>query len=447
MRVVRGLFLALMLSTAAQAEPRVAVLPFKDLSGEHPSVGEAIAETVTSDLRALPSVRVIERANVDRVLHELELTAHRADLDVPSTVKVGRLVSATLIVVGSYQNEGGQIRINARFVEVQTGELAGSAKVDGAVADFLQLQDRVTVELLKSARADGHLLAARHRPKLKSLRPVELYGDSVVEKEDAKKKELLTQVLKEEPQFEYAVHDLDAIERRLKQLDGRAQTAQADRFKEAQRQIAAEKDPDQRAAAISMMLSTLYMGRRFHQVIAEGRKILEHPGPPPTKANYQSDVEMASYWIVQCEYYLKDDDAVLRDGPKFLERFPASIFYSGVTSDVQWSIGRKKKIADGKVKAAQWMAQYGVSSGYGACDMASVYRGFNQYAEAQKLGRTCLSLNKKPRSEVLMGLVMDDIEIADWSAARADMDALEKENDPNVPGFATSYKMYIPSDG
>ena len=130
---MRGLLLALALASAAQAEPRVAVLPFKDLSGAHPSVGEAIAETVTSDLRAVPSVRVVERGSVDRVLHELELTARRADLDVPSTVKVGRLLSATLIVIGSYQNEGGAIRINARFVEVQTGEVAGSAKVDGAV--------------------------------------------------------------------------------------------------------------------------------------------------------------------------------------------------------------------------------------------------------------------------------------------------------------------------
>ena len=43
-------------------------MPFVDLSGRGNSVGEAIRETVTSDLRAVPGLRVVERARLDEVL-------------------------------------------------------------------------------------------------------------------------------------------------------------------------------------------------------------------------------------------------------------------------------------------------------------------------------------------------------------------------------------------
>src|SRR5204863_282040 len=65
--------LLLVASTASAAVPTVAVLPFRDLSGGKASVGEAIRETVTSDLKTLGGVRVVERAQLDRVLGEQHL--------------------------------------------------------------------------------------------------------------------------------------------------------------------------------------------------------------------------------------------------------------------------------------------------------------------------------------------------------------------------------------
>ncbi len=68
--------------------------------------------------------------------------------------------------------------------------MVGTAKVDGTAADFLQMQDKVTVQLLKSAGIEQKQVqrfTARTRPKLKSLKPMELYGDALVEKDDGKK--------------------------------------------------------------------------------------------------------------------------------------------------------------------------------------------------------------------------------------------------------------------
>src|SRR5437764_13655737 len=138
----RALPLALVLAwlpggARAGTSPTVAVMPFKDLSGQKGSIGEAIRETVTTDLKDVPGLRVIERSNIDRILAEQNLQANKSDLDPLSTVKVGKLLGATLIVAGAYQKAGSTVRLTARFVKVETGEVVGTAKVDGSNADFL----------------------------------------------------------------------------------------------------------------------------------------------------------------------------------------------------------------------------------------------------------------------------------------------------------------------
>ncbi|MGZ3405530.1 MAG: hypothetical protein ACXVAN_03735, partial [Polyangia bacterium] len=64
------MFLLVAAAAHAAPAPTVAVMPFVDLSGRGNSVGEAIRETVTSDLRAVPGLRVVERARLDELLGE-----------------------------------------------------------------------------------------------------------------------------------------------------------------------------------------------------------------------------------------------------------------------------------------------------------------------------------------------------------------------------------------
>jgi TolB-like protein len=130
-------------------------MPFRDLSGKKASVGEAIRETVTADLREAGGVTVVERAQIDRVLGEQALQARRADLDPLSSVRVGKLLGASLIVTGAYQEEASTVRLTARFVRVETGEIVGTAKVDGPAGDLLRLQDSVTAQLMRSAGIDA----------------------------------------------------------------------------------------------------------------------------------------------------------------------------------------------------------------------------------------------------------------------------------------------------
>src|SRR5688572_13032138 len=132
--------LALWSRTAVSAAPTIAVMPFRDLTGAAPLIGEAISETVTIDLKQLGALRVIERRQLDKALAELKLQGRRSDLDPSSAAKLGKLLGASLIVLGGYQRASNNVRLTARFVAVETGEVIGAAKIDGPETEMLRLQ-------------------------------------------------------------------------------------------------------------------------------------------------------------------------------------------------------------------------------------------------------------------------------------------------------------------
>ena len=114
----------------------VAVMPFKDLSGGKGQVGEAIRETVTSDLKDT-GLKVVERGNIDKVIAEQNLQAKKNDLGMAESIRVGTLLGATMIVAGAYQRAASQVRVTARFVDVATGEIKGigeGRRLDGRLS-------------------------------------------------------------------------------------------------------------------------------------------------------------------------------------------------------------------------------------------------------------------------------------------------------------------------
>jgi DNA-binding winged helix-turn-helix (wHTH) protein len=121
----------------AEVKHGLAVLDFTNVTGD-PDVawlGAGIAETVTSDLAALDHFRVADRWRV------LQAGRHTSG----SMQEVASAVGASLIVTGSYQRIGPNLRITARLVDLSSGEAVADAKVDGLLEDVFRLQDGITV--------------------------------------------------------------------------------------------------------------------------------------------------------------------------------------------------------------------------------------------------------------------------------------------------------------
>ena len=120
----------------------VAIVPFTNLT-EDPAddwIGAGIAESLTTGLPG--RYAVISRARVSDTASEGGGAAATDE-----ALAVGRRLGARYVVSGAYQRLGEVIRITGRFVDVATGVVIRSAKVDGALDDLFSLEDRVVAEL------------------------------------------------------------------------------------------------------------------------------------------------------------------------------------------------------------------------------------------------------------------------------------------------------------
>jgi TolB-like protein len=331
-------------SLAGAATPTVAVLPFRDLSGGRGQVGEAIRETVTTDLKEVPGLRVIERAAIDAVIAQQDLQAKRNDLDAVASVRVGTLLGATMLVAGAYQKSGPQVRLTARFVDVATGEVRGSAKVDGAAAELLSLEDRVTGELVRSAGLPARR-APRARPKLRSWKTVELYGDAAVERDPAKKRAILKQALDEDPDFVYAARDLAELDARMSQWSQVASAKMGERERALLREVDDSRRPAaERARTAGMLLGELATARRFHALAEVAARLAESPLPLREEATFR---------LFQARDRLRKVDLALQTGEVYLSSFPTGPHYREIESRMHELVEARRK-RESRVK--EWQA-------------------------------------------------------------------------------------------
>src|SRR5439155_1593064 len=132
------------------------------------------------------------------------------------------------------------------------------------------------VELLKSAGIEAkhvQTFARRARPKLKSLKIIELYGDAVVETDDRKKQTILKAAVDEDPGFVYASRDLDELEKRMRSYSVAADRAQEQANRELAERVKREQDPTKVFTETMTLANNLFAQRRYRQARAVFRAL------------------------------------------------------------------------------------------------------------------------------------------------------------------------------
>ncbi|HSQ19861.1 MAG TPA: FlgO family outer membrane protein, partial [Blastocatellia bacterium] len=129
-------------------ENAVAVMAFANITKESSDdwIGSGIAETVTADLKNVKGLSVIGRERTFEVLKSLS-TGNLADSEEAVAIDIGRRLDARWILTGGYQRLGDMIRITARVIDVSTGEVVRTVKIDGKIAEIFDLQDKIVYEL------------------------------------------------------------------------------------------------------------------------------------------------------------------------------------------------------------------------------------------------------------------------------------------------------------
>jgi TolB-like protein len=148
---VRALFIALltvlMWVPASARAGTVAVLYFENQGNPGlESLKVGLAQMMVTDIKAGGDVDVIERARLQEIMDELEL-GHNGVVNEATAAKVGKLLGAQYLVMGSYFELMGTLRIDARVVEVETGRIVHAYGSNDATAKFLSIEKDVATSL------------------------------------------------------------------------------------------------------------------------------------------------------------------------------------------------------------------------------------------------------------------------------------------------------------
>jgi TolB-like protein len=123
------------------ATPRLAVLPFTDITGK--SQGQGVAEYVVSCLQKSKRFLLVDRMEFQKAITEIEL-GNSDVVDSASALKVGKILSAPYLLTGTISNVFGACKISAKIIRAETTELMAAASVAVAPSEL----DRLTKELL-----------------------------------------------------------------------------------------------------------------------------------------------------------------------------------------------------------------------------------------------------------------------------------------------------------
>lgn len=140
--------------SAAPAEPAsvtVAVLQFKNLCGDTALdwLGVGFAESLCTKLSNVPGIQLVEREQLSKALKELQLQ-DTAVVDPKTAGKLGKVIGARYVIVGSFQKAGDSFKADARRVEVETSIASNGVEATGTYAKVFDVQSDLALKLVES---------------------------------------------------------------------------------------------------------------------------------------------------------------------------------------------------------------------------------------------------------------------------------------------------------
>ena len=150
----------------------VAILPLEQLQPdpEHAWLSNSFADAMAFGLVRREDLAVVDRLRVVEAMHQLGDTPGHA----PKALgELGRQLKAELLVLGSYQVVGGQLRMGVRVLDAARGATLHQFQLDRSVSDLLKLEDELQQRLPQEMGLGSDPGSLRSQAKLPRTR--ELY--------------------------------------------------------------------------------------------------------------------------------------------------------------------------------------------------------------------------------------------------------------------------------
>ena len=142
----------------AQNLPGVAIWPFSNGGSfgpdpwDYEALGIGLQQMLITELALNSGLRLVERSRIREIIEELEL-GQSGYVDPETTANVGKLVQARYMIVGSFIDASGTIRLDARVDDVETGEILveTAAKVQDDRENLLDMVVELGVKIIEAA--------------------------------------------------------------------------------------------------------------------------------------------------------------------------------------------------------------------------------------------------------------------------------------------------------
>lgn len=134
------------------AAPTVAILPFNGAmtartGREYEGLHKAMPALLVSAMSANVAIRVISREEAQRLVDAQHLQTGRL-IDREVAVRVGKLAGAQHVVFGGVMADAeGHVRVDARSVNVETGQVEFTDRVQDVADNVMPLVDKLAMKL------------------------------------------------------------------------------------------------------------------------------------------------------------------------------------------------------------------------------------------------------------------------------------------------------------
>lgn len=223
-QIVRATAVLALVSAAAVAQtpdnrPTVAVLPFVNsaigaANAELAPLSKGIADLLIVELAQNPSIRVVERENINRLLEEQNL-ARDGRVDDATAARIGKLLGARHMVTGSFiTDRSGVMVLTLKSIDTETSRIEWTDMQRDQTENFLALVAKAGASANRGLRLPELTPAARQTSQARTERQarvpfqaVMMYSRAISAQDAGNKAEALTlfqQTIDRFPDFEDA---------------------------------------------------------------------------------------------------------------------------------------------------------------------------------------------------------------------------------------------------
>jgi TolB-like protein len=141
---------------AQDQRPAIAILDF-DLGltlgqqrDDYEALRRGLASLTLGELAANPQIRVVERAQLQQLLQEQNL-GREGRLDSETMARIGRIIGARYMVTGTFFDNRGALRVDARIFNVETSEILRTQSIRGRMDNLYEMVPQLAQQLMHDA--------------------------------------------------------------------------------------------------------------------------------------------------------------------------------------------------------------------------------------------------------------------------------------------------------